>query len=155
MRNLAARAGLTGAVVINTCAVTSESERQARQAIRRARRDNPDATIVVTGCAAQINAEAFAAMPEVDHVVGNADKLRPATFERIADARRDGGAAMPRVVVNDIMSVRETAVILPEITWWKVSRAARAPSSRCSRAATTAAPSASSRSGAGRRARRR
>ncbi len=109
MRNLATRAGLTGTVVINTCAVTSESERQARQAIRRARRDNPDATIVVTGCAAQVNAEAFAAMPEVDHVVGNADKLRPATFERIAHARRDGGATMPRVVVNDIMLVRETA----------------------------------------------
>ncbi len=103
MRTLAAAAGLGDAVIVNTCAVTNEAVRQARQEIRRARRANPAARIVVTGCAAQIDPDAFAAMPEVDHVVGNAEKMRAATFEalRMPDAAR--------VAVNDIMSVRETA----------------------------------------------
>ena len=70
----AAADGLTDAVVFNTCAVTGEAVRQARQAIRKARRERPDARIVVTGCAAQIDPAAFAAMPEVDLVLGNADK---------------------------------------------------------------------------------
>jgi threonylcarbamoyladenosine tRNA methylthiotransferase MtaB len=77
--------------------------RQARQEIRRARRANPSARVIVTGCAAQIDPDAFAAMPEVDHVVGNAEKMRAATFQ----ALRTPEAA--RVAVNDIMSVRETA----------------------------------------------
>ncbi|MQA67028.1 MAG: tRNA (N(6)-L-threonylcarbamoyladenosine(37)-C(2))-methylthiotransferase MtaB, partial [Alphaproteobacteria bacterium] len=81
-----------------------ESERQARQAIRRARRENPGATIVVTGCAAQIDAARFAAMPEVDHVIGNAEKMKAETFAALAR-----GPLPARVVVNDIMSVRETA----------------------------------------------
>lgn len=89
-------------IVVNTCAVTAEAERQARQAIRRARRDHPEARIVVTGCAAQINPEAWAAMPEVDRVVGNVEKLVPETWSVPA-----GNA--PRVAVSDIMAARETA----------------------------------------------
>jgi threonylcarbamoyladenosine tRNA methylthiotransferase MtaB len=100
MRGHAAAAGLEGTVVINTCAVTSEAVRQARQAIRKARRDNPNARIVVTGCAAQIDASGFAAMAEVDHVLGNEEKLRPETFRRLA------GDNAPRVDVGDIMEVR-------------------------------------------------
>jgi threonylcarbamoyladenosine tRNA methylthiotransferase MtaB len=93
-------AGLDDTVIVNTCAVTAEAERQARQAIRKARRARPDARIIVTGCAAQIDPAAFAAMKEVDRVVGNDGKLRAASFGV------DTGA---RVRVNDIMAVRETA----------------------------------------------
>ena len=93
-------AGLGAAVIVNTCAVTAEAERQARQAIRRARRDHPEARIVVTGCAAQIDPEGYGAMAEVDQVLGNQEKLRPDAF------RTDAG---PRIQVNDIMSVKETA----------------------------------------------
>ncbi len=100
MRELASRAGAADTVIVNTCAVTAEAERQARQAIRKARRARPGATIIVTGCAAQIAPERFAAMPEVDRVVGNAEKMRAATF---------AAAAAPRVVVADIMAVSETA----------------------------------------------
>jgi threonylcarbamoyladenosine tRNA methylthiotransferase MtaB len=98
IRGLAA--GLDDTVIVNSCAVTAEAVRQARQAIRKARRARPGARIIVTGCAAQIDPAAFAAMPEVDRVVGNADKLRAASFAV------DTGA---RVRVNDIMAVRETA----------------------------------------------
>ena len=77
MRDHAAAAGVTDTIIVNTCAVTAEAERQARQAIRRARRRSPHARIVVTGCAAQIDPDAYAAMPEVDRVLGNAEKLRP------------------------------------------------------------------------------
>jgi threonylcarbamoyladenosine tRNA methylthiotransferase MtaB len=101
IRARAAEDGVTGAVVFNTCAVTGEAVRQARQAIRKARRENPDARLIVTGCAAQIEPGTFAAMPEVDLVLGNADKARPGAL--LPEA---GG---PRVRVNDIMSVRETA----------------------------------------------
>jgi threonylcarbamoyladenosine tRNA methylthiotransferase MtaB len=76
----AAAAGLTGAVIVNTCAVTAEAERQARQAIRRAKRLHPQARIVVTGCAAELAPERFAAMPGVDRVLGNAAKLQPASY---------------------------------------------------------------------------
>ncbi len=103
MRAHAAAAGLEGAVLINTCAVTAEAARQARQAIRKARRENPQARIVVTGCAAQIDPQGFAAMPEVDQVLGNEEKLKAETFARLA-----GGAAA-RVEVGDIMAVREAA----------------------------------------------
>src|SRR3546814_11876550 len=99
MRGHARTAGLRDAVIVNTCAVTAEAERQARQAIRRARRRSPDAEIIVTGCAAQINPSAYAAMPEVDRVIGNREKLDPRSF----------GAAGEPVRVNDIMSVTETA----------------------------------------------
>jgi threonylcarbamoyladenosine tRNA methylthiotransferase MtaB len=101
IRNHVRAAGLDDVVVVHTCAVTAEAERQARQAIRRARRARPDARIVVTGCSAQIMPEAYAAMPEVDQVLGNADKLDRAVWQ--------GLAARPRIVVRDIMAVRETA----------------------------------------------
>ena len=78
VRDQAGDAGLNDAIIFNTCAVTSEAERQARQAIRRARRDNPQARIIVTGCAAQISPDNWSAMDEVDHVVGNHDKLSKA-----------------------------------------------------------------------------
>ena len=68
--------GLQDAVIVNTCAVTGEAVRQAAQTIRRLRRDKPEARIIVTGCAAQIEPERFADMPEVDHVIGNAEKMR-------------------------------------------------------------------------------
>ena len=103
MRGHAGAAGLGDAVIVNTCAVTAEAERQARQAIRRARRERPGARIIVTGCAAQIDPAGYAAMPEVDHVLGNAEKLQAESFRRMAD----GGSA--RIVVQDIMAVRETA----------------------------------------------
>jgi threonylcarbamoyladenosine tRNA methylthiotransferase MtaB len=100
MRGHAERAGLNDAVIINTRAVTSEATRQARQAIRRARRDAPDAKLIVAGCAAQLEPESYAAMPEVDLVLGNAEKLEARSY-------RPG---MPeKIRVNDIMAVRETA----------------------------------------------
>ena len=100
MKGLAAAAGLGDAVVVNSCAVTAEAVRQARQQIRRLRRDNPDARLVVTGCAAQTEPATFAAMPEVDLVLGNAEKLRPEAWARLA-----AGAAA-RVAVGDIMAER-------------------------------------------------
>ena len=103
MRTHASAAGLGDAVIVNTCAVTGEAVRQAAQAIRRARRENPGARIVVTGCAAQTEPERFAGMPEVDHVVGNAEKMRAETFAELA------GGAGARVAVNDIQTVRELA----------------------------------------------
>ena len=80
IRRAAAAAGLTGAVIVNTCAVTAEAERQARQAIRRARRRHPEARIVVTGCAAHLSPERFAALPEVDRVLDNQAKLWPQSY---------------------------------------------------------------------------
>ncbi|MDA0342263.1 MAG: tRNA (N(6)-L-threonylcarbamoyladenosine(37)-C(2))-methylthiotransferase MtaB [Proteobacteria bacterium] len=94
--------GVRPRIIFNTCAVTAEAERQARQAIRKARRDHPEAEIVVTGCAAQIDPAGFAAMDEVDRVIGNEEKLRTETW------RGDTGAE-PRIMVNDIMGVTETA----------------------------------------------
>ena len=103
MRAMAGAAGLRGAVVVNTCAVTATAVRAARQRIRRLRREHPNATLIVTGCAAQIAPETFAAMPEVDRVIGNAEKLRAATWAP------DFIGAAPRVSVADIMALRETA----------------------------------------------
>lgn len=100
MKDHAAKAGLNDAIIINTCAVTTEAERQARQAIRRARRENPEAQIIVTGCAAQVNPESFANMPEVNQVIGNDLKLKAETWQN---------RPPERVVINDIMSVKETA----------------------------------------------
>ena len=80
IRRAAAAAGLTGAVIVNTCAVTAEAERQARQAIRRARRQHPEARIVVTGCAAHLSPERYAALPEVDRVLDNQAKLLPQSY---------------------------------------------------------------------------
>jgi len=101
IRRRAAEDGLSDAIVFNTCAVTGEAVRQARQAIRKARRERPGAKLIVTGCAAQIDPAAFAGMDEVDLVLGNAEKAQAGAY-----------AAQPelgRVRVNDIMSVRETA----------------------------------------------
>ena len=106
MRDHAQAAGLADAVIVNTCAVTSEAVRQARQAIRRARRERPGAAIIVTGCAVQIDPASFADMPEVTRVIGNAEKMKAATFADLVMAET------PRVQVNDIMSVRETAAHL-------------------------------------------
>src|SRR5574340_1798441 len=80
IRENAIKAGLTNAVVFNTCAVTAEAERQARQAIRKYRRSHPHAKIIVTGCGAQINPDIFSEMPEVDQVLGNMEKLEPKYF---------------------------------------------------------------------------
>jgi threonylcarbamoyladenosine tRNA methylthiotransferase MtaB len=104
MRGHAVAAGLQDAVIVNTCAVTAEAVRQARQAIRRARRERPDASIIVTGCAAQIDPASFAEMPEVTRVIGNEEKMKAETFTAL-----DHLADTPRVQVNDIMSVKETA----------------------------------------------
>jgi threonylcarbamoyladenosine tRNA methylthiotransferase MtaB len=101
VRATAAADGLTNAVVFNTCAVTAEAVRQARQAIRKARRARPDARLIVTGCAAQIDPAMFAAMPEVDQVLGNGLKTRAGAYAP--------DAPQPRVRVDDIMSVTETA----------------------------------------------
>ncbi|MBU0738531.1 MAG: tRNA (N(6)-L-threonylcarbamoyladenosine(37)-C(2))-methylthiotransferase MtaB [Alphaproteobacteria bacterium] len=106
MKAEAAKAGLDNAILVNTCAVTSEAVRQARQAIRRARRENPEARIIVTGCAAQTEAQNFADMPEVDAVLGNEEKLKAEHYRRLPDF---GVSAEQKVAVNDIMSVTETA----------------------------------------------
>jgi threonylcarbamoyladenosine tRNA methylthiotransferase MtaB len=102
IRQRAAEDGLSDAVIFNTCAVTNEAVRQARQAIRKVRRERPGARLIVTGCAAQIDPAAFAAMSEIDLVLGNGEKTAAGAYApALADA--------PRVRVNDIMSVRETA----------------------------------------------
>ena len=100
VRGQALSAGLEDAVIVNTCAVTGEAVRQARQAVRRARRERPRARLIVTGCAAQIDPAAFASMPEVDNVLGNLEKLEVPSFARAEDAA---------VQVNDIMAVDEVA----------------------------------------------
>jgi threonylcarbamoyladenosine tRNA methylthiotransferase MtaB len=98
MRARADEAGLSNAIIFNTCAVTAEAVRQSRQAIRKARRENPAAKIIVTGCAAQTEPETYSGMNEVDLVLGNAEKLDAKNY-----------FINERVRVNDIMSVRETA----------------------------------------------
>jgi threonylcarbamoyladenosine tRNA methylthiotransferase MtaB len=103
MRSAAEATGDANLVVVNTCAVTLEAERQARQQIRKAKRDNPDARIIVTGCAAQIDPVPWAAMPQVSRVLGNIEKLDPQNFDRGKNAGVD---------VGDIMLVRETAAHL-------------------------------------------
>ncbi|WP_337267810.1 tRNA (N(6)-L-threonylcarbamoyladenosine(37)-C(2))-methylthiotransferase MtaB [Oryzifoliimicrobium ureilyticus] len=106
MKGEAEKAGLNNAVLVNTCAVTGEAVRQARQAIRRVRRENPHARIIVTGCAAQTEADVFAAMPEVDAVLGNEEKLKATSYRALPDF---GVSAEEKLRVNDIMSVRATA----------------------------------------------
>ena len=106
MRKAAEAAGLNNAILVNTCAVTADAVRQARQTIRRARRDNPHARIVVSGCAAQTEPETFAAMDEVDAVIGNEDKARVSAYKGLPDF---GVSQSEKIRVNDIMSVRETA----------------------------------------------
>ena len=107
MKELAAEAGLSGAVIVNTCAVTGEAVRKAKQEIRKLHRENPGAAIIVTGCAAQTEPETFAAMPEVTRVVGNHEKMQAETWRGLAAPDLIG--TTERVQVDDIMSVRETA----------------------------------------------
>jgi len=102
IRARAAAAGVRNAVILNTCAVTAEAVRQSRQAIRKARRSRPGATIIVTGCAAQIEPHTYSAMPEVDLVLGNAEKLDAGSYA-------DFGGATERVRVNDIFAVEQLA----------------------------------------------
>ena len=106
MKDLASSAGLQNAHIINTCAVTAEAVRKSRQEIRKIRRDNPDAQIIVTGCAAQIDPDSFAKMGEVSAVIGNTEKMQPETWAKlntgfIGDTEK--------IQVDDIMSVTETA----------------------------------------------
>ncbi|WP_354689714.1 tRNA (N(6)-L-threonylcarbamoyladenosine(37)-C(2))-methylthiotransferase MtaB [Lentibacter algarum] len=106
MRELATAAGLSNVQVINTCAVTAEAVRKAKKEIRKLARENPDAPIIVTGCAAQTEPETFAAMAEVTRVVGNHEKMQPDTWQSLAP---DLIGETEKVIVNDIMSVTETA----------------------------------------------
>ncbi|WP_372603224.1 tRNA (N(6)-L-threonylcarbamoyladenosine(37)-C(2))-methylthiotransferase MtaB [Actibacterium sp.] len=108
MKELSAQAGMGNAVIVNTCAVTAEAVRKARQEIRKLRRDNPDATLIVTGCAAQTEPHTFAAMAEVDMVIGNTEKMQPETWARMAKGP-DFIGETEKVQVDDIMSVTETA----------------------------------------------
>ncbi|EYD75129.1 MiaB family protein, possibly involved in tRNA or rRNA modification [Rubellimicrobium mesophilum DSM 19309] len=110
MKTLAAQAGVTDAVVVNTCAVTQEAVRKAKQEIRRLARENPGARVVVTGCAAQVEPETFAAMPEVSLVLGNAEKMAAESWAQVGRSEApDFVGRTERVQVDDIMSVRETA----------------------------------------------
>lgn len=108
MKELSQQAGLENAVVVNTCAVTAEAVRKARQEIRKLRRENPEAPIIVTGCAAQTEPETFAAMEEVTRVIGNTEKMQPETWQQIAKGP-DFIGTTEKVQVDDIMSVTETA----------------------------------------------
>ncbi|MBX9777628.1 MAG: tRNA (N(6)-L-threonylcarbamoyladenosine(37)-C(2))-methylthiotransferase MtaB [Xanthobacteraceae bacterium] len=115
IRNNAEAAGLGEAVVVNTCAVTAEAVRQAKQAIRRLARERPDARIVVTGCAAQVEPQAFAELPNVGRVIGNEEKLDARswrTTREALDAAAFGVGREEKIAVNDIMSVTETAAHL-------------------------------------------
>ena len=106
MKELAGAAGVQDAVVVNTCAVTAEAVRKAKKEIRKLRRENPDATLIVTGCAAQTEPETFIAMPEVSKVIGNTEKMQAATWNGMAP---DLIGQTEPVQVDDIMSVTETA----------------------------------------------
>ncbi|WP_400084753.1 tRNA (N(6)-L-threonylcarbamoyladenosine(37)-C(2))-methylthiotransferase MtaB [Yoonia sp. R78084] len=106
MKELATAAGVDNAIVVNTCAVTAEAVRKARQDIRKLRRDHPSAKLIVTGCAAQTEPDTFARMAEVDVVIGNTEKMDPATWAGMAP---DLIGQTEPVQVDDIMSVTETA----------------------------------------------
>jgi threonylcarbamoyladenosine tRNA methylthiotransferase MtaB len=112
IRHEAQRAGLSDTIVINSCAVTNEAVAQARQSIRKLRRERPQARIVVTGCAAQTQSEMFADMGEVDRVIGNDDKMRGEAWQQARDAFDIG--AGEKIAVSDIMAVREMAPHLVE-----------------------------------------
>ena len=107
IRREATQAGFSDTIVVNTCAVTSEAVRQARQAIRALRRRRPNAKIIVTGCAAQTEPQVFAAMAETDRVLGNDEKLSATGWTQARAAFATDGS--PKTIVNDIMAVKETA----------------------------------------------
>ncbi|WP_298937927.1 tRNA (N(6)-L-threonylcarbamoyladenosine(37)-C(2))-methylthiotransferase MtaB [uncultured Ruegeria sp.] len=106
MKELSQQAGLRDAVIVNTCAVTAEAVRKARQEIRKLRRENPDARLIVTGCAAQTEPQTFSQMDEVDAVIGNTEKMQPETWKGMT---ADFIGETEAVQVDDIMSVTETA----------------------------------------------
>ena len=106
MKELTAQAGLEGAVIVNTCAVTAEAVRKSRQEIRKLRREHPNAKMIVTGCAAQTEPQTFASMDEVDSVIGNSEKMQLATWQGMS---ADFIGTTEKVQVDDIMSVIETA----------------------------------------------
>ena len=106
MRNMVGTVGLNNAVVINTCAVTHQAVSKSRQEIRRLRRENPNSTLIVTGCAAQIDPMGFSKMGEVDFVLGNSEKMRPDIWSNLASG---APVESERVQVDDIMSISETA----------------------------------------------
>src|SRR5438874_8550822 len=107
IRREAEGAGLSDTIVINSCAVTNEAVAQARQSIRKLKRERPGARIVVTGCAAQTQSDTFADMAEVDRVVGNDDKMRGDAWRQACDAFDLG--ASEKIAVSDIMAVKEMA----------------------------------------------
>ncbi len=109
IRRHAATAGLDNLVVVNTCAVTAEAVRQGRQAIRKAKRISPEARVVVTGCAAQLEPQSFSAMAEIDRVLGNREKLSPSAWAEIARALNDGTAVERdrKAMMSDIMAAHE------------------------------------------------
>ena len=106
MRELATSSGVSDAVIINTCAVTAEAVRKSKQEVRKLRKENPDAKVIVTGCAAQIDPNSFANMAEVDFVIGNSEKMAKETWARFSE-NEDFGTE--KIKVDDIMSVNETA----------------------------------------------
>jgi threonylcarbamoyladenosine tRNA methylthiotransferase MtaB len=108
MKELSANAGLDGAVVVNTCAVTAEAVRSSKQRIRKLRRENPNAKLIVTGCAAQTEPETYARMGEVDLVMGNIEKMQAQTWNNLANGP-DFIGETEKIQVDDIMSVTETA----------------------------------------------
>ena len=111
MKELAGAAGLSGAIIVNTCAVTAEAVRKAKQEIRRLARENPGVAVIVTGCAAQTEPETFAEMPEVTRVIGNHEKMQASTWMGLSEALRvpDLIGLTEKIQVDDIMSVTETA----------------------------------------------
>ena len=106
MRELATSSGVSDAVIINTCAVTAEAVRKSKQEVRKLRKENPDAKLIVTGCAAQIDPNSFANMAEVDFVIGNSEKMAKETWAQFSE-NEDFGTE--KIKVDDIMSVNETA----------------------------------------------
>ncbi|CAG7593546.1 MAG: tRNA (N(6)-L-threonylcarbamoyladenosine(37)-C(2))-methylthiotransferase MtaB [Candidatus Midichloria sp.] len=109
VKKRAEEAGLKNVIILNSCSVTSEAERQLRQSIRKLHRKEPNKKIIVTGCAAQVNPVLYSAMPEVDKVIGNIEKMQPQTYESLLYNNSE------KILVNDIMSVRETAHYIPDI----------------------------------------
>ena len=108
MKELAATSGLENTVVVNTCAVTAEAVRQSRQSIRKLRRENPEAQIIVTGCAAQTEPETFAKMDEVNLVLGNAEKMNAEIWNKLGKEPNFIGKTQG-ILVDDVMSVEQTA----------------------------------------------
>jgi len=109
MRELAISSGLSDAIIINTCAVTAEAVRKSKQEVRKLRRENPSAKVIVTGCAAQIDPNSFANMTEVDFVIGNSEKMNKETWLQFS---HDENFGTEKIKVDDIMSVNETAAHL-------------------------------------------